>query len=575
MAAHYWNGSKLLYADTRIASKLLSRLLAGRTLTRREHQLLVRVCADIARLVPLAFFVIVPMMEFALPLAIRLFPNLLPSTFEEKHHVEEKRKKLLKVRMEMAQLLQHTLGERAIQVTKEEKAKAKRKADRAVLEAAMAEESTSGPAGAMSLVESRARELSRIVADTYTKEPVISANVREFMVRMKEGGRASSTEELLSVMKGFKDNVTLDHLYRDQLVAMAQFLGMNHFAPTGILRFQLRQRLRRLRNDDKDILWEGLDNLSEGELKADLRARGLPTTNLTKAQMKDALSDWLKISQVKEVPYSLLILTNMLHFAGTRQEQKEASRLGAQTQDTPIDLAAAQAAMSSLPSSMAVQSTLVDEVSNDEKLEALRREEALVEEERLVRESMPSAVEVSQDENDELLDDARGGVPGSASSAQIDDEEIHLSRDQIADIAEAIDTMHDPLSAERAEMAELEADRVRSQEAVEEAKSSSNQVAMLDSRVTQLMEKLRAEMEDTEISIGDAFKKLDLDNDGILSRNELVGAMDSLHFSKRPDARAFEKLLERIDADADGQISVADFRRLMREMQMRVSDEGE
>ena len=175
MAAHYWNGSKLLYADTRIASKLLSRLLAGRTLTRREHQLLVRVCADIARLVPLAFFVIVPMMEFALPLAIRLFPNLLPSTFEEKHHVEEKRKKLLKVRMEMAQLLQHTLGERAIQVTKEEKAKAKRKADRAVLEAAMAEESTSGPAGAMSLVESRARELSRIVADTYTKEPVISA----------------------------------------------------------------------------------------------------------------------------------------------------------------------------------------------------------------------------------------------------------------------------------------------------------------------------------------------------------------------------------------------------------------
>ena len=71
------------------------------------------------------------------------------------------------------------------------------------------------------------------------------------------------------------------------------------------------------------------------------------------------------------------------------------------------------------------------------------------------------------------------------------------------------------------------------------------------------------------------YRELDLDNDGILSRNELVGAMDSLHFSKRPDARAFEKLLERIDADADGQISVADFRRLMREMQMRVSDEGE
>ena len=63
----------------------------------------------IARLVPLSFFVLVPMMEFALPFAIRLFPNLLPSTFEEKHQKEEKRMKLLKVRLEMAQLLERTL----------------------------------------------------------------------------------------------------------------------------------------------------------------------------------------------------------------------------------------------------------------------------------------------------------------------------------------------------------------------------------------------------------------------------------------------------------------------------------
>lgn len=88
-AMHYWHGSKLLYTDTRIAAKLLRRMAVGRTLSRREHNLLVRVFADIARLVPLSFFVLVPMMEFALPFAIRLFPNLLPSTFEEKHHKAE------------------------------------------------------------------------------------------------------------------------------------------------------------------------------------------------------------------------------------------------------------------------------------------------------------------------------------------------------------------------------------------------------------------------------------------------------------------------------------------------------
>ena len=42
-------------------------------------------------------------MEFALPFAIRIFPNLLPSTFEEKHQKVEKRKKLLKVRLEVLQ----------------------------------------------------------------------------------------------------------------------------------------------------------------------------------------------------------------------------------------------------------------------------------------------------------------------------------------------------------------------------------------------------------------------------------------------------------------------------------------
>lgn len=99
---------------------------------------------------------------------------------------------------------------------------------------------------------------------------------------------------------------------------------------------------------------------------------------------------------------------------------------------------------------------------------------------------------------------------------------------------------------------------------------------MLDSRVSRLVDKLKSEMEDSEISISDAFKKLDLDGDGILSRRELVNAMESLNASQRPDAAAFEELLERIDVDADGQISVADFRRLMKEMQMRTDeDDGE
>ena len=39
--------------------------------------------SDIIRLVPFSVFVIVPFAELTLPIFIKFFPNMLPSTFEE------------------------------------------------------------------------------------------------------------------------------------------------------------------------------------------------------------------------------------------------------------------------------------------------------------------------------------------------------------------------------------------------------------------------------------------------------------------------------------------------------------
>jgi LETM1 and EF-hand domain-containing protein 1 len=43
---------------------------------------MIRTTADLFRLVPFAVFVIVPFMEFLLPIALKIFPNMLPSTFQ-------------------------------------------------------------------------------------------------------------------------------------------------------------------------------------------------------------------------------------------------------------------------------------------------------------------------------------------------------------------------------------------------------------------------------------------------------------------------------------------------------------
>lgn len=81
---HYWLGCKLLWADVRISSRLLLKLAGGKSLSRRERQQLTRTTADIFRLVPFAVFIIVPFMEFLLPVFLKLFPNMLPSTFQDK-----------------------------------------------------------------------------------------------------------------------------------------------------------------------------------------------------------------------------------------------------------------------------------------------------------------------------------------------------------------------------------------------------------------------------------------------------------------------------------------------------------
>lgn len=65
------------------------------------------------RLVPFAVFVIVPFLEFTLPIFLKLFPNMLPSTFEDKLKKEENLRRTLKAKLEMAKFLQDTVEEMA------------------------------------------------------------------------------------------------------------------------------------------------------------------------------------------------------------------------------------------------------------------------------------------------------------------------------------------------------------------------------------------------------------------------------------------------------------------------------
>jgi len=93
-------------ADVKTARSLLKKTLQGSTLTRRERKQLLRTVSDLFRLVPMSMFLIIPFMEFALPFALKIFPNMLPSTFQDSLKNEENMKRELKTRNAMAEFFQ-------------------------------------------------------------------------------------------------------------------------------------------------------------------------------------------------------------------------------------------------------------------------------------------------------------------------------------------------------------------------------------------------------------------------------------------------------------------------------------
>ncbi|CAI7828098.1 unnamed protein product [Closterium sp. NIES-53] len=321
-AHHYWVGSKLLWADIRISSRLMLKAANGKALTRRERQQLTRTSADIFRLVPFAVFVIVPFLEFLLPLALRLFPNMLPSTFQDKNKEEEKLKRRLQARLEMARFLQGTVGEMAKEVKSRRSGEVKRTAE----------------------------------------------ELQKFMKKVNTGGRVTN-EEIVAFASLFNDELTLDNMSRPRLVSMCKYMGLQTFGTDAYLRYILRAKLAWIKEDDKMIQSEGVESLSEGELRAACRERGMLGLRSVD-DMRKQLRDWLDLALNRSVPSSLLILSRAFLVGSKRPEE------------------AVQATLSSLPAEV-VRSVGATVPSDDEaetsarlrKLKLIKEQERLIEEE--------------------------------------------------------------------------------------------------------------------------------------------------------------------------------------------------
>lgn len=265
---HYYNGFKLLFLESRIAFRLLRRVLNGHTLTRRERRQFTRTAADLFRLVPFSLFIIIPFMELALPIFLKLFPNMLPSTFSEASKERETKKKELKAKLEMAKFLQDTLEETAMRGVKQKN------------------------------------------ADPLNKK------FSEFMINVRTNAQQPTNEEIMKYSRLFENELTLDNLTRQQLIALCQILDVStlgNIPPNHILRFQLRMKIRSLEADDKMIVKEGIEKLDIGELQQACRDRGMRAMGLSQVRLKHQLEQWLDLHLKRNIPISLLLFSRSLY----------------------------------------------------------------------------------------------------------------------------------------------------------------------------------------------------------------------------------------------------------------------
>ncbi|KAK6004085.1 hypothetical protein QM012_008935 [Aureobasidium pullulans] len=320
---HYWDGTKLLAAEVKISSKLALKMAAGYELTRREHRQLHRTVQDLGRLVPFSVFVIVPFAELLLPVALKLFPNMLPSTYEGQKSREAKASSLRGTRKEVSSFLRQTLQETGL--------------------------------------------------------PVSAANAQkeeftEFFRKIRTTGESPTKADVIRVCKIFKDDLTLDNLSRPQLVGICRYMSLSTFGTDAMLRYTVRHRMRQIKRDDRAISFEGVESLSVPELQTACASRGLRTHGVSPARLRDDLNLWLELRLKYGVPSTLLVLSNA--FMYTQGKDVEF--------DSQID--ALQAVLSSIPEELFHEielevHTAEGAATNKQRLEVLREQQELIEDE--------------------------------------------------------------------------------------------------------------------------------------------------------------------------------------------------
>ncbi|KZT11621.1 LETM1-domain-containing protein [Laetiporus sulphureus 93-53] len=501
-AQHYWHGSKLLAAEVRISSRLVWKILHGDNLTRRERRQLKRTTQDLLRLIPFAVFVIVPFMELLIPVCLKLFPNMLPSTFEDKFAAQEKQRKLLRVRLDMAKFLQETLRESGLKAN------------------------------------------AHIVG---------SDAFKEFFRKVRSTGELPSAQDVINFARLFDDDLTLDNLSRPQLVSLCRYMGINAFGTDNFLRGTIRTRLLELRRDDQLIDMEGVDNLSVSELQAACQSRGIRTGGVSPARLRDDLTTWISLHLKNRVSGVLLVLARAFQFD---------KRFGDEEDGNSEIIKSLESVLSGLPDNLLNEAELEvdsDKASYKQKLEVLQQQEELIEDEQEQEEKEEAARRAQKEEEARL---AQSLLPESElreEPEKVEEPDARMTTEQLKELASALSILSTKSSVLK-ERDELSALMEENQAAEEDPKSPA---AALTKRIRSMLKKIDKQLSDYDARVGSSLQMISCDPQGRISVEDLHKALAVI--KHKPDEEVGNKVIEKLDVDKDGYVELEHVLGLVRE----------
>ncbi|CAH7685530.1 LETM1-like protein-domain-containing protein [Phakopsora pachyrhizi] len=495
-ASHYWHGTKLLGKEIRISAKYQMKLLKGKKLTRRERRQLKRTTSDLLRLIPFSVFLIVPFMELLLPIALRLFPNMLPSTFRDESKELEKKRKLLKVRLEMAKFLQETLRESGM-----------------------------------------------------SKKLQQTEEFKEFFRKVRNTGEKPSMVDVVKVAKFFEDDLTLDNLSRPQLVSMCKYMNINAFGTDNFLRYTLRKRMEHLEADDAMIDAEGIDSLSVSELRHACQSRGIRSMNVDEGELRKELGQWIDLHLKHGLSATLLILGRA--FAFNRGGDSEVG-------DSALE--SLKDALSSLPDTLLNEAELEvsqENITNKQRLTVLEEQEELIadeseqeqkeEEARKAQRELEKIQKAVLEDREKIEKVAETAATILPSENEVDPESVRMTSEQLNELGEALSILSTKSSVLKEKM-ELKQLAELNREAAQDPENTSS--AGLVKSIQKIIQQIDQQLGEYDKQVGDRMHQINIGQDGKISVGDLKKALGAIKHS--PSDEAIEVLIDKLDVDHDG-----------------------